>query len=144
MNEIFNKDLEIAKIFLKKENLSLIFIKNGKVLYSSKESGINSFIEAIDKCGENLKNSSLADKVVGLAIAMLSVYIEVASIYACIISKFGINYLKENGIPFIYEKEVEIILNKNRKEVCPFEKIAMQSKTPKEVYLKIKELIKSF
>jgi len=71
MNEIFNKDLEIAKIFLKKENLSLIFIKNGKVLYSSKESGINSFIEAIDKCGEKLKNSSLADKVVGLAIAML-------------------------------------------------------------------------
>ena len=141
---MFNKDLEIAKEFLKKGNYSLVFVKNGKILFSSKESGINSFIEAIDKHGENLKNSSLADRVVGLAIAMLSEYVKVASIYACIISKFGINYLKENGIPFVYEEKVEEILNKNKKEICPFEKIAMQSKTSKEVYLKIKELIKSF
>lgn len=141
---MFNKDLEIAKEILKKNNYSLVFVKNGKTLFSSKESGMNSFIEAIDKYGENLKNSSLADKVVGLAIAMLSVYIGIDSIYACIISKLGINYLKENGIPFIYEKEVKEILNKNKKEICPFEKIAMQSKTPKEAYLKIKEFIKSF
>lgn len=141
---MFNKDLEIAKEILKKGNYSLVFVKNGKILFSSKESGINSFIESIDKCGENLKNSSLADRVVGLAIAMLSVYIEVNSVYAYIISRLGMKYLKENRIPFIYEKEVKEILNENKKEICPFEKIAMQSKTPREAYLKIKEFIKSF
>lgn len=138
-----NEDLEIAKKILNEENFTVVFVKNGKVLFSSKESGINGFIKAIDKFGKDLRNSYLADKVVGLAIAMLSIYIKVNGIYARIISKPGINFLKENKIFLIYEKEIENILDKNKRDICPFEKIAINSRTPEEVYLKIKKIIKS-
>lgn len=138
-----NENLETAKNFLKEKGFSLVFIKNGKVLFSSKESGVNSFIKAIDECGEILRNSFLADKVVGLAIAMLSVYIGISGVYACVISKSGVDFLKKNKIFLIYEKEVEKILNRDKREICPFEKIAIESKTIEEVYLKIKKFLES-
>ncbi len=133
-----NKDLELAKSKLIAEDLSLVIIKNGEVIFETRKKGITGFLEAIEKLNENLLNASAADKIVGVAAAMLCVYVGLASVFALTISEEGKKVLRDNNIEYRFERTVTNILNRNKKNVCPFEKLAMISGDPKEAYLKLK------
>ena len=133
-----NKDLELAKSKLIAEDLSLVIIKNGEVIFETQKKGITGFLEAIEKLNENLLNASAADKIVGVAAAMLCVYVGLASVFALTISEEGKKVLRDNNIEYRFERTVPNILNRNKKNVCPFEKLAIISGNPKEAYLKLK------
>jgi len=49
---------------------------------------------------------------------------------------------EDGNIPFEYDEMVEKILNKDGTDTCPFEKIALPSKSPEETYRKIKSFLK--
>jgi hypothetical protein len=133
-----NKDLELAKSKLIAEDLSLVIIKNGEVIFETRKKGITGFLEAIEKLNKNLLNASAADKIVGVAAAMLCVYVGLASVFAITISEEGKKVLRDNNIEYRFERTVPNILNHNKKNVCPFEKLAIISGDPKEAYLKLK------
>ena len=54
------------------------------------------------------------------------------------ISKEGIRVLEDNNIIFDIENQVPNILNHDKTDICPFEKIAINSKELKEAYTKLK------
>ncbi len=143
-----NKDVDIAQLRLKKEDLSLVIVKNKKVLFETKNIGINGFLQAIENLDKNLVKSSVADKIMGVAAAMLCVYTGVSSVFAMTISDPGIKVLKDNKISYVFENKVSNILNHNKTDVCPFEKQAIASINSEEAYMKLKilsdQMIKNF
>ena len=136
--KVQDQDLELAKLRLIEEDLSLVIVKKGKVLFETQKQGITGFLEAIERLDKNLIAASAADKIVGVAAAMLCVYAGVASVFALTISEEGVRVLRDNNIAYRFEKTVPNILNRDKKDVCPFEKLAMTIGNPEEAYVKLK------
>lgn len=135
-----NSDLEIAKKRLKQGNLTLSIVKNGKIIFENTAYGISGFLEAIEKFGETLNGSSVADKVVGKAIALLCVDAKVKAVYATILSEKAKDVLQKFAVQHEWERLVEKILAPNKIEICPFEKLADELESPAEAYTKFKDL----
>lgn len=135
-----NPDVELAKLKLKKEDLSLVIVKNGEVIFETKKAGISGLLQAIEKLDKKLSASSVADKVVGVAAAMLCVYAGVVSVFALTVSEGGTRVLEDNNVTFTFEKKVSSILNRTKSDVCPFEKRAMTSGSPDEAYVNLRSL----
>lgn len=140
MNALENQDLVLAKQKLITEDLSLVIVKNKKVVFETKKQGVSGFLQAIETINQDLFESSVADKIVGVAAAMLCVYSGVSSVFAQTISDGGIRVLEANNIDCHFETKVSNILNRTKTDVCPFEKTAVSSATPKEAYTKLKAL----
>ena len=132
------QDLEIAKLKLIKEHLSLVIVKNGAVIFETKKQGVSGFLQAIKELNQGLVGAAVADKIVGVAAAMLCVYSGVSSVFALTISEGGLRVLEDNNIVCLFEKKVSNILNRNKTDVCPFEKLAMTSENAEDVYVKLK------
>ena len=135
---MLNRDLELAKSRLKDRNLTLVIVKEGKVIFETKVQGVGGFLQAIENLGKRLVSSSVADKIVGAAVAMLCVYSEVSSMFAVTISEEGIKVLENSNIFYQFENEVPNILNHDKTDICPFEKLVIGSRDPKEAYTKLK------
>jgi UDP-3-O-acyl-N-acetylglucosamine deacetylase len=140
VNSLENQDLELAKQKLISEDLSLVIVKNQKVIFKTKKQGVSGFLQAIEKLNQNLAKSSIADKIVGVAAAMLCVYSDVSAVFAQTISEGGIKVLENNNILHQFEKNVSYILNRNKTDVCPFEKKAISCTNPREAYENLKDL----
>ena len=137
------RDLELAKSRLKEGNLTLVIVKEGKVIFETNSPGVRGFLQAIEKLGKRLAASSVGDKIVGAAAAMLCVYSEVSSVFAVTISEEGIRVLENNNIVYQFENKVPNILNLDKTDICPFEKLAIGSRNPKEAYRKIKSFCRA-
>ena len=138
-----DRDLELAKLWLKKRDLTLVVVKEGKTIFETKSQGINGFLEAIEKLGKRLVTSSVADKIVGAAAAKLCVYSKVYAVFAVTISKGGTRVLKENNILCEFENEVPNILNSDRKDICPFDRLVISSVDSEEAYTKLRSFAES-
>ena len=135
-----NRDLELAKLKLTEENLTLVIVKHGKVIFETHKQGISGFLQAIDEQKRSLIGASAADKIVGVAAATLCVYSGLVSIFALTISEAGIRVLEDNNIACVFQSTVTNILNRNKTDVCPFEKLAMASGSPDDAYVQLKSL----
>jgi hypothetical protein len=133
------KDLEIAKNRLLEKSRALVVVSNGKILFETNASGIRGFLSAIERIGSGMAGSSLADKIVGEAAAQLCVFSRVREVYAVILSQFGKNLLAENDIQCEFESLVPHILNKEKTDLCPFEKIVAGSITPEEAFRRLRD-----
>ncbi|MGB9740823.1 MAG: DUF1893 domain-containing protein [Candidatus Bathyarchaeia archaeon] len=133
-------DLDIAKKRLKERRLTLSIVKDGKVIFENSSFGVSGFLEAMEKFGGKLRGSSVADKVVGKAIALLCVNAEVKAVYAVVLSERAKETLREHAIHHEWETLVQNILAPNRTETCPFEKLADELANPAEAYAKFKVL----
>jgi len=137
------QDLEIAKKRLSEKSLTLSIVKNGKVVFEDASNGISGFLQAIEKFGDELEGTSVADKVTGKAIALLCVYAKVKEIYAIILSKGAKSVLEKYVVRHEWKNLVEKILNADRTEICPFEKLAKEISNPNNAYRRLKALQKS-
>jgi UDP-3-O-acyl-N-acetylglucosamine deacetylase len=137
---LMNQDLELAKLNLIEKDLSLVIAKKRKVIFKTKNPGISGFLYAIEKLNKNLVSAAVADKIVGVAAAMLCVYSGVSSVFAQTISSEGIKVLETNKIEYLFEKKVANILNRNKNDICPFEKLAIVSDNAEDAYVKLKTL----
>ena len=137
------KDLETARIRLKEGNLSLVIAKNGKIIFETRSHGLRGFLQAINLLDKELAESSIADRIMGRAAALLSVYSNVSAVFAVTISKEGIKMLEDNNIPYQFESCVPKILNSKGDDMCPFEKLTITLTNPAKAYSKLKSLIKT-
>ncbi|NIW16927.1 DUF1893 domain-containing protein, partial [candidate division KSB1 bacterium] len=64
----------------------------------------------MEKLGKELIGSSVADKIVGRAAAMLCVYSKAASVFAVTISEEGTKVLEDNKVFYRFENRVPNIL----------------------------------
>lgn len=130
------KDIEIAIRELNRGN-SIVFVKEGMIFYQEKSKGIMPILQAVDN--KELKGSSVADTVVGLAHAMISAEIGVKEIYGKVLSKSAEDFLKEKEISFSYDILVDKILNRTEDDLCPMEKNAQESSNCSELIEKIEK-----
>lgn len=137
-------DLDTAKSRLHSEDLTLVIVKKGEVLFETDSHRISGFLGAVEQLGARLAGASVADRVAGKAIALLCVYAGIRHVYAEVLSRKAKAVFEEHGIPCQFEELVDNILDVNRSGVCPFEKAAAEISDPEAAYAAFKALLQSF
>ncbi len=137
-------DLDTAKNRLYGEGFTLVIVKNGEGLFETGSHRISGFLGAIEQLGVRLEGASVADRVVGKAVALLCVYAGIRDVYAEVLSRKAKAVFEENGIPCEWKRLVDKILDLNRSGVCPFEKAAADISDPEKAYAAFKALQASF
>jgi hypothetical protein len=134
------KDLEIAKKRLSKKSLTLSIVKNEEIIFETASHGVSGFLEAIEKLRDRLEGASIADRVVGKAIALLCAYTKIRAVYAKVLSKEAKAVLEEKMVYHEWDSLVENILGINKTGICPFEKLAKEISNPSSAYGRFKAL----
>jgi len=81
----------------------------------------------------------ILDRVVGNAAALLLKFALCAEVWSSLGSERAARTLSKLGIRYHFVNKVPYILNRQKSDVCPFEKLSM-GKTPDEFYDAIKAL----
>lgn len=127
-----NQDLKNAINILNNENLTCVLCHND-IIYKSNEKGILPMYKFIS-LGYDLKNFSVADKIVGKAAAMLFILAGIKEVYTTVISYAAYEVLKNNGIGVYYKIKTDMIINRAGNDMCPMEKTVISIDDPKEAY----------
>jgi len=104
--------------------ISIEIKKEGKLLYSSDKSGLRPLVIGLDQIKET--DCDLFDKVIGLAAAKMIVDSKkIINIKTNLISEPAIKYLTDK-LRFTYKEKCKNILNKDKTDICPMEKAALE------------------
>jgi hypothetical protein len=134
------EDIDLARSLLEEDKWNLVIVKNGRVLSSSRERGIAPFFQAVQSIGRGLHNAAVADRIVGLAVAMLCLCARVRSVYAGIVSQGAFDTLKKKGVAVDSENIVPHISNYDGTDLCPFEKLAESCQKPSQLLAALQSL----
>jgi thioredoxin 1 len=134
------QDLETARKRLNEKGLTLSIVKEGEIVFETGSRGMSGLLGAIERYEDELRGASVADKVVGKAVALLCVYAEVKAVYAATLSRKAKALLEENSIGVEWDTLVPNVLDADKVAACPFEELAAEIADPKEVYRKLKAL----
>jgi hypothetical protein len=130
-------------LMLEKDNLSLVILSGSKTLYSSRASGINPLVEAIDKLGRRaLKGSIVVDKIVGKASALLICYFGARKAVAKIMSSEGKRVLEQHRVEYFADTFVNEIKNRTGTDFCPFEKLVLKVEKPADALRLVKRQLR--
>lgn len=135
-------DLRKAREALEENELNLAIVKDGKLVFKSRSPGVGGLLEAEEELGEWGRGSSLADKVVGRAAALISVYLKMAAVFGEIMSQGAINLLERYDINHQYDEKVPFIEDEDG-EPCPFEKLVEDYEDPEKAYMEIKSRVQT-
>jgi hypothetical protein len=134
------EDIDLARSLLEEEKWNLVMVKEGQILFSSGERGIAPFFQAVQSMGESLHNAAVADRIVGSAVAMLCLYARVTSVYAGIATTGALDMLKGQGVTVSSKNAVPYISNYDGTDLCPFEKLARNSRNPAQLFSNLKSM----
>jgi len=139
-----NSDLLLAREELKKDDkLTVVLVKDGKILSKKTSRGIRPVVELVEEFGNKLQGCVLADKVIGKAAAMICAAHRIEAVFAKVISMEAKRLLDESSIEVDYEKIVPYILNRNKNGKCPMEKISESTGNYNELIKKIMAFLKT-
>ena len=134
------EDIELARSLLEEEKWNLVIVKRGQILFSSRERGVAPFFQAVQSMGKSLHNAAVADRIVGLAVAMLCLHARITSVYASIASQGAIDMLKNKGVTVSSKNIVPHISNYDGTDLCPFEKLAGSCQKPSQLFAALQSL----
>lgn len=134
------EDIELARSLLEEENSNLIIVKGGRVLFSSKESGVAPLFRAVQSMGKSLYTAALADRIVGSAVAMLCLHARITSVHAGVASQGALDMLKGQGVTVSSKNAVPYISNYDGTDLCPFEKLAGSCQGPSQLFAALQSL----
>lgn len=129
-------DSDRAKSLLQND-ITCVFVKGDKVL-SFCERGISPVIKLLDS-GSNVNGFSACDKIVGKAAAMLFVLAGVKAVHGVVMSRAGLEILRNYNIKATYDTLVDKIINRTGTDICPMEKTVQSIDNPQEAYALLKE-----
>lgn len=119
------KNIEIAKKYLEEENLTLVVVKNKKIVFKSKDKGIKPMYKLATEMKEIAKEAFLADKVIGKGAAILCECIGIKEVYGELMSEGAMEVFRKGNINFSYLNSTEYIKNRDKTGLCPIENMAM-------------------
>lgn len=112
---------------------TLLIIKGGKPIFSSKKDGMGPLLEAINTVGKSeLRGSIVVDKMVGKAAALLICLFKAQEVHTYIMSLRATKVLEKYAIKYSFEESVPELLNRFGTDICPFEKAVLASDDPEE------------
>lgn len=133
-------DIELAKSILLKEDLALVVVKQGEVVFKSIDKGIRPMYILSTEMKDLAKGASIADRVIGRGAALLCGYLDIYKVYGRLISQGGIETLESENIPYILEKSCPYIKNRDGSDYCPIEKLSQDVREPLELLKKLEEI----
>jgi hypothetical protein len=140
MSANVSDDLSLAKRTLYEEGLSLTVAKNGRLLFRSKSHGVSDLLAMIDDVGQLAEGASLADSIVGRAAALLCVYSKIVAVHGVNMSEGALSVFKSNGIQCEYRTLVPKILNREKNDICPFDKAVLGIDDPRVALDRLKSV----
>jgi len=135
------EDIDVARSLLEEERWNIVIAKKGQVLFRSRERGIAPFFHAVQSIGKGLHNAAMADRIVGLAVAMLCVHAQIGSMYADVASDAALGMLQKKGVVVHAGNTVSHISNADGTDLCPFEKLAMSCQKPSQLMAALESLL---
>jgi hypothetical protein len=134
------EDIDLARSLLERGRWNLIMVRNGQVLFRSRERGIAPLFHAVESTGKSLHNAAMADRIVGLAAGMLCLHAHIASVYADVASNAALDMLQKNGVVVDARDTVSHISNVDGTDLCPFEKLAVSCQKPSQLMAALQSL----
>lgn len=115
-------DLAQARRLLDVENRAFVLVRAGQVLATGDDYGVRELLAAADRLGPEVRGASLADKVVGKAVALIVVHAGISAVDTRVASESAGKLLTAHGVPFRAGQIVPQILNRRGDGPCPMEK----------------------
>ncbi|MGE5541500.1 MAG: DUF1893 domain-containing protein [Bacillota bacterium] len=119
---------------------SVALVRNGSVLSKKRGRGVRPLLEAVSEVGDVL-GASLADRVVGVAVAKLSAYLGLRAVHGTLASEPAVQVLESAGVGISHDRLVPRILNRDRSGPCPIESMAIGALSPKELHERLRRLV---
>lgn len=132
-------DQILAQNKLHQGKYSCVVVKDGEIIMTSYDKGIKPVFSKLLENENALEGAILADKVVGKALALLSLFAGIKSVYGYVISDCAKSTLENNGVDVEYDKIVPYIMNIDGTDKCIMEKLVDNIEDPKEAFDAIKE-----
>lgn len=123
-------DLLLAKQILTAGNSVFVLVKEGTVVASGTESGAVELLSVLLRLGPKAYGASLADKVVGKAVALMAAYAGIVAVDARLASAPALAFLRARGIAAESDVMVPQILNRSGDGPCPLEKLSLPITEP--------------
>ena len=136
-------DLELAQQTFRAGPLAFVIVKNGAVLRTGTRDGIGELIEAVDALGDAAHGASLADKIVGKAVAMVARTAQFCAVYSPLASQAALDALAIEHIPLKSDRLVPLILNKRNDGPCPMEKLTQPIQDPRQAVTALREFVRA-
>lgn len=116
-------DVEMARRYLQ-EGYSVAAVKHGVLLGALNDRGVKPFIGLFLRLGAQLEGSSVADRVVGRAVALVAVSAGCACVHGNLMAETAVDLLREHGTAFSFERLVPVILDRTGTRSCPVERLS--------------------
>ena len=113
--------LEIVKNRLYETNASLVVMYLDESVKEYYNPRVYDIVSILKEDKNFLKDTVVADKVIGKVAASLLTVAGVKEIYANTISEFAIPVLEKNNIKYEYKNKVKYIINNEKTGMCPME-----------------------
>ncbi|MBI5769451.1 MAG: DUF1893 domain-containing protein [Verrucomicrobia bacterium] len=115
-------DLALARQLLDAEQRAFVLVNDGRVIATGDDYGVRELLAATDRIGAAARGASLADKVVGKAVALIVVHAGIAAVDTRVASESAVKLLRSRAVPFTATAVVPQILNRRGDGPCPMEK----------------------
>lgn len=135
------KDIDLSINLLKEKKYSCVITRKGKVLFESEKRGIFPLYQVSELLKIDIKDASLADRVIGIAAAMIAIEAGISQVYGKVISEGAIKQLDTNKIKYSYGTKTKYIKNRELTGMCPIETISLEAKNYNELIQNIKEFL---
>ncbi len=127
-------DVILAKHKLAEGEYSCVLVKDGNIIMTSYEKGIQSIFKKLMEDKNSLENTVLADKVIGKAAALLIIFGNIKVVYSHVMSDCAKKILDENNVEVEYNRIVPYIMNVDGTDKCPMEKLIENIDDPTEAF----------
>jgi hypothetical protein len=85
--------------------------------------------------------STVGDRILGKASALLCVYTQVSNVYSPQATKTALAVLIRAGIPGQTDEMISYIKNRFGNDICPYEKMLLDIDSPEEAYNTLKKAV---
>ena len=109
-----------------------------EIIFRSKKSGVKGLLDFINERQEPCRDLVIFDKIVGQGAAFLAAYLNTREVYGGVGSELAAKALEKYKIKFYFLKTIPNILNRDKTDLCPLEKLSLD-KTPEEFYNALKQ-----
>ena len=134
--------LKEAVRILNERQLTLCVITGDHRMLTSTSRGIYPLYNLVKSDIISLNSAYVADRVIGLAAAMLLVAGQIKALDTEVISEPAASLLEHAGIPISYRKRVPQIMNREGNGRCPVETLATKAKDTTELMEMIEGFLK--
>lgn len=122
------------KDILLKENHTIVIYKSDASVIVSDDRGVAPLMKLLKENKEQLRDSMIADKVIGKAAALLMVYAGVKEVFTPTISVPAVEVFEKHNVKIAYDKVVERIINRTGDGLCPMETLCLNVENPEEAF----------